>query len=364
MNNLNRLSRRERILMGTYEATMKISFVCPIIICVLEIFMLIYTIGNTEFYGEYLWRYRCFYIVLLAAALIFIVINLYVRRDIGDRFRIMNISNPAFTAVAFGWSLAVTYSDASILGTVDPVLFMTFSMMIPLSIFLMPYVYAIIIAVTDCLLVYIIVTHTQVTAGLINLVVFFIFQFFLGISFYRIRLKLSERVVEEQDNASIDSMTGLMNRRGYLRGLEEFKEAQLSENLTYISLDLNGLKEVNDSLGHDAGDILIRGAAQCITLSFGDIGAIYRIGGDEFAVILTADKADIDKRLTDLEAAMKKWSGENNILLEASYGVARLEEAAESDITELAKLADRKMYAAKQAFYRAAGKDRRGNSIS
>lgn len=93
MNELNKLSRQERILMCTYEATMKISFVYPIIISILEIFMLIYTVGNSELYGEYLWRYRCFYILLLAATITFIAINLYVKKDIGHRFGIMNISN-------------------------------------------------------------------------------------------------------------------------------------------------------------------------------------------------------------------------------------------------------------------------------
>ncbi|MCR5311254.1 MAG: hypothetical protein K6E32_07575, partial [Lachnospiraceae bacterium] len=217
MNELNKLSRRERILMCTYEATIKISFVYPIIISILEIFMLIYTIGNTELYGEYLWRYRCFYILLLAAAIIFIAINLYVKKDIGHRFGIMNISNPLFAAFSFGWALAVTYSDVSITGEVDPVLFMTFSLTVPLSIFLLPYMYAAIVAVSDILLLYTIISHTQVSAALINLIVFFIFQFFLGITFLKLRLRLSERVVEEQDNASIDSMTGLMNRRSYLR---------------------------------------------------------------------------------------------------------------------------------------------------
>ena len=67
----------------------------------------------------------------------------------------------------------------------------------------------------------------------------------------------------------------------------------------------------------------------------------------------------VDAKLSDLENAMKKWSDEKKIQLEASYGAARHEEAIESGITELAKLADRKMYAAKEQFYLTTGKDRR-----
>ena len=359
MNNQYEMTKKERILMGVYEGTINYSFVCPIIIGILEIFMLIYTIGKEELYLGLIWRYRGFYIALLAAAVIFIAINLYVKGNIEQRFRILNISNPVFAVYIFGWSLAVTYSDANALGTVDPVLFMTFSFMVPLSIFLLPYAYAIIVVVADVLLLSITVYFTQVSLGLINLIIFFIFQLFLGISFFKLRIKLSERVVEESDNANIDSMTGLMNRRSYMRGLEALGETELSDDLTYISIDLNGLKEINDSRGHYAGDILIKGAGECISQCFADIGSIYRIGGDEFAVILTAQKADVDARLSNLEDAMKKWSGEKELPLEASYGAVRREEAGESGTIDLAKLADQKMYAAKQEFYRATGRDRR-----
>ncbi len=359
MNNLNKLSKEDRILMGAYEATIKISFLCPIIIGILEIFMLVYTIGNEPVYGEYIWRYRCFYITFLCAAVIFIALNLYIKRNIRERFRIMNISNPLFAAFSFGWALAVTYSDAGIMGVVDPVLFMTFSLTVPLSIFLLPYVYAIIVAIADSLMLYIIISQTQVSAAIINVIVFFIFQIVLGISFFKLRIKLSENVVEEHENAGVDSMTGLLNRHSYSQELEDLDGTVLSDNFTYISIDLNGLKEINDELGHDAGDILIKGAGQCISECFGDIGSIYRIGGDEFVVLLTAEKADVDTRLSVFEGAMKKWSGEKEIPLEASYGYARHEEDSESRIRDLGKLADKKMYEAKREFYRTTGRDRR-----
>ena len=359
MNDRNRLSKKDRILMGTYETTIMISFLCPVIISVLEVFMLIYTIGNTHVYGEYLWRYRCFYITFLCAAVAYIAVNLYIKGNVRERFRIMHISNPLFAAFSFGWSLAVTYSDSVITGVVDPILFMTFSLTVPLSIFLLPHVYAIIVAVADSLLLYIIVSQTQVTAAIINVVVFFIFQFVLGISFYRLRIKLSERVVEEQEHANIDSMTGLLNRRSYSQKLEDLEETELSDDLTYISIDLNGVKEVNDELGHDAGDILIKGAAECINRCFADAGLVYRIGGDEFAVILTTSKPEVDNRLADFESAMKKWTEEKKIHLEASYGYVRHEENRAGKAKDLAKKADQKMYAAKNEFYRTAGRDRR-----
>ncbi len=357
--NQNEMNMKDRILMGTYNSTINISFLCPIIISILELFMLIYTVINAEAYREVLWRYRCFYIVFLCVAVIFIVLNLYIKADFEKRFRIMNISNPLFAAFSFGWSLAVTYSDASLLGVVDPVLFMTFSLTVPLSIFLLPYIYAIIVVIADILLLYIIVSLTQVSLSIINVLVFFVFQFVLGISFYNLRMKLSERVVEEQNNACKDSMTGLLNRRSYSQEMESLEKTEPSGDLTYISIDMNGLKEINDNLGHSAGDKLIKGAGLCISQCFDDIGKIYRIGGDEFVVILATDKSDVDTRLNKLESTMKKWSDENDIPLEVSCGYARFEEDREIRIKELAKMADKKMYEEKSKYYRSTGKDRR-----
>ena len=56
---MNKLSRQEQVLMATYEATINYSFLCPTIMSILEVFMLIYSIGTKELYGVYLWRYRC-----------------------------------------------------------------------------------------------------------------------------------------------------------------------------------------------------------------------------------------------------------------------------------------------------------------
>ncbi len=341
------MNLKDRILMGTYILTINISFVCPIIISILEVFMLVYTVVHKQTYGEALWRYRGFYIVFLSAAIIFICLNLYIKRDIEKRFRIMNVSNPLFAAFSFGWALAVTYSDALILGVVDPVLFMTFSLTVPLSIFLLPYVYAIIVAIADIILLYIIISFTQVNASIINVLVFFVFQFVLGISFFNLRIKLSERVVEEQDNACKDSMTGLLNRRSYSRDMDYFDNSEQEDDFTYISIDMDGLKEINDSLGHAAGDKLIIGAGSCISECFDDVGKTYRIGGDEFVVILMADKSDVDERLSRLKVSMSKWSDENNIPLQASRGYARCDEDGKLHITELAKIADKRMYAEK-----------------
>ena len=80
-----------------------------------------------------------------------------------------------------------------------------------------------------------------------------------------------------------DELTGCFNRHAYE---EDIVQLRMDEAFVYISLDMNGLKTVNDSLGHAAGDELIRGVASCMKQCFAEVGKVYRIGGDEFVIIV------------------------------------------------------------------------------
>lgn len=90
--------------------------------------------------------------------------------------------------------------------------------------------------------------------------------------------------------ANHDPLTGLLNRRAF----EELSEGHLSrsERFALLFVDLDGFKYVNDSLGHRAGDDLLRSIAAAIRDSVGEAGAVGRLGGDEFAVALWSEAAD------------------------------------------------------------------------
>lgn len=85
-----------------------------------------------------------------------------------------------------------------------------------------------------------------------------------------------------------DGLTGLGNRTAYLEQLEQYAggDGEISQ-LGIVFLDVNNLKKVNDNQGHDKGDELITIAARIISDSFGRFGKTYRIGGDEFCVLMT-----------------------------------------------------------------------------
>ena len=83
--------------------------------------------------------------------------------------------------------------------------------------------------------------------------------------------------------SNIDKMTGCFNRRSYE---EDLSKMSANDQFIYISMDVNGLKIINDSHGHAAGDELICGAAACMRSCFDKYGKVYRIGGDEFVAVL------------------------------------------------------------------------------
>ncbi len=82
--------------------------------------------------------------------------------------------------------------------------------------------------------------------------------------------------------AYTDSLTSIENRNAFIKRENEIK---IDGNTSFIIMDINGLKRVNDIRGHHYGDKLIRRAAETVKEAFSPIGSCYRIGGDEFAVI-------------------------------------------------------------------------------
>lgn len=127
----------------------------------------------------------------------------------------------------------------------------------------------------------------------------------------------------------------------------------LEDDFVYGSIDLNGLKQINDSLGHAAGDEMIKAAAECLRESFGAYGKIFRIGGDEFAAIIRANGAQLEQVKTDFEKRTKNWRGKYIDSLSASCGCVRAIEFPNLTLQQIIELADQRMYAAKRDYYEA-----------
>ncbi len=152
--------------------------------------------------------------------------------------------------------------------------------------------------------------------------------------------------------SSTDGLTGLFNRRAYAADIANWDIEGSADTLVYLAVDINGLKAVNDKLGHKAGDELIKGAAECIVSCFKDYGKAYRTGGDEMVAVFQADKTKLDELKADFAEIVSGWSGEFVDSLSVSCGYVSSEEYPDKPITELANIADKRMYEAKAAYYK------------
>ena len=140
--------------------------------------------------------------------------------------------------------------------------------------------------------------------------------------------------------------------------MDKYREGKaLEDDLVLFSLDVNGLKKANDTLGHNAGDELIKGAAECLAYAVGNQGKAYRTGGDEFmAIIHTEDAEGLRK---EIQEKAKEWRGVYSDTLEFSVGYASHQAHVQCTIDELEHLADTDMYAEKEKYYKDRQHDRR-----
>jgi diguanylate cyclase (GGDEF)-like protein len=151
--------------------------------------------------------------------------------------------------------------------------------------------------------------------------------------------------------AYIDNLTSLPNRVSCDEKLAQLDKSD--ENFCLVSLDLNGLKVVNDNSGHPAGDRLLRSFAETLSDVFDETGTCCRIGGDEFVVLISSiDKNILDDLLTDLDHRLKKLDEEDQeINHSVSYGYAFRSETKEKDTHTVFMLADERMYNYKRQHY-------------
>lgn len=147
-----------------------------------------------------------------------------------------------------------------------------------------------------------------------------------------------------------DSLTSLYNARKFMMTLRELQKD--SKPYTLIYLDLNDFKKINDNLGHETGDQVLTITARKISNCIREDDKAFRIGGDEFTVILQGarDKNSVDEVIRRIKESISRETVLRNarLFIVASAGFARSPEDG-NDYEEIIKIADNKMYADKRA---------------
>ena len=206
----------------------------------------------------------------------------------------------------------------------------------------------------------------QSVRGLVGLVLLFnVYTIYQQTQIHRIQKQMSDQVdamgkmevrtEEVYKLAALDPLTGLYNRRsGEQRLAAEVLRAQRTGRpLTILVIDLDGLKSVNDKLGHAAGDELIRSFAQCMNKAIRGSDLAVRFGGDEFLLLLP------DCKLEEVRYVLNRLSGQKmehkgvSVAIGFSAGSANLRSGESAE--ELLKRADDTLYVNKRAGKEAAG---------
>jgi diguanylate cyclase (GGDEF)-like protein len=161
------------------------------------------------------------------------------------------------------------------------------------------------------------------------------------------------RIAEMESMALFDELTGILNRRGFINELERAlaDARRRSESGVLIYIDLDGFKAINDTLGHSAGDDVLRHAAQVLRDNVRSTDSVGRLGGDEFGVLLTrTTRKDGIARAEALEQLLNSstvmW-GTRLVSLRASFGIRAY--SGRDDGGSLLNGADEAMYRAKRA---------------
>lgn len=162
-----------------------------------------------------------------------------------------------------------------------------------------------------------------------------------------------------KEKSYTDELTGFFNRYAYEADVTALENDTISDDFVYVSVDVNALKPVNDTLGHNAGDEMLVGTAECLKECLGPFGKLYRIGGDEFAALINTDEENMKQIEQHLDSLTGKWQGKMVKNIALSYGTVTRKEMPDMNIRQMAILADRRMYESKNEYYRTTGIERR-----
>ena len=136
---------------------------------------------------------------------------------------------------------------------------------------------------------------------------------------YKTEMAVYQRLAME------DRLTGIGNRRAFDEKVYELiMEADQYENIALIFMDLNGLKKVNDTYGHNVGDEMIIASSGCIKNTFATLGFSYRIGGDEFCVIIPNPSGTKEEWFEKMDHVISIYNNHSKYKISIARGVSYL----------------------------------------
>ena len=185
----------------------------------------------------------------------------------------------------------------------------------------------------------------------------FVLVFIVSVIVY-IRSKTTE--IMSELNAYYDTLSGLSNRAYYKRVVDYLRKRGLTDiNMIVASLDVNGLKKINDNYGHEKGDLLIKGASSAIKRAFKNAKLVSRMGGDEFAIITYESEESFEESCRNLVKYCSEYHDDVIDKITISIGYAKSKDFPYINPNKLYAIADKMMYDNKANYYSQNNIDRR-----
>lgn len=189
-----------------------------------------------------------------------------------------------------------------------------------------------------------VIPESEFLLGLNNFAIFQIVSSIFAVLFIIFAMKIIFKSRENHKLAYTDSLTNVNNRAAVDSILKKL-EYDYKSSITIVCFDLNDFKYINDTYGHNSGDELLGEFANILNKTFGDIGFVARMGGDEFiSVLLNKDILDIEYKFKKMENLISEYNNKSIYKIKTSYGYATREVGKTTLLQSIYEQADNNMY--------------------
>lgn len=199
--------------------------------------------------------------------------------------------------------------------------------------------------VVDMMLYYFTESTSEMVIGMFGFLSFIIVLGIMSMRETKELIEIGLQAKRFERMAYHDQLTGLYNRTAYA---EYGKQLELTGgNCVVVMCDLNNLKKCNDNYGHEKGDEYIKYCADLIKSVFGEIGKCYRIGGDEFCILIECQTLSVcEQKIDEVQRIIEAYNNTHD--KEFQYGIAcgcvRFDILLDHDLEDTLRRADKKMY--------------------